>query len=263
MRPRILLLALLACLAPGFASAQLQFGITAGNGGVNSFYLAIGDYYHVPPAQVTVVREQRIPDEEIPVVFFIAGRAHVPPQAVMDFRLKGAPWMDVAGHFGLGPDVFYVPVQKAYGPPYGKAYGYFKHKKRKEWKQIRLEDADVVNLTNLRFLSEHYHYSPDQVAQWRGQGSNFVQINDRFRDKWQKEHGPRGPKRDRRDKDQWRGRDGEDGQGDGDHDGGIGRDRDKGDDRPGKGRGRGHDEGDDNQGPGKSHGHGHDEDDGD
>jgi hypothetical protein len=170
--------------------AQVQFGISAGSGGVNSFYLAIGDYYRVPEREIVVVRERRIPDEEIPVVFFIASRAHVGSAAVMDFRLAGNSWMDVALHFGLGPDVFYVPVERDYGPPYGHAYGYYKHHKRKQWSSIRLGDGDIVNFVNLRFMSEHYGYSPDQVIRLRSEGRSFRDINEGFhKQKFEKREG--------------------------------------------------------------------------
>src|SRR5579859_791299 len=138
-----------ACLLTlGFASlavAQVQFGVSANDQGVNSFYLSIGDYYHVPQQQVQVCVQRRIPDEEIPVAFFIAQRANVSPQAVIDFRLTGQPWLQVALHFGLQPDVFYVPVNtRVSGPPYGNAYGYWRNKKLKRGK-FRWSDEDVVN----------------------------------------------------------------------------------------------------------------------
>jgi hypothetical protein len=162
------------------AGAQLQFGISGGDRGVDSFYVAIGDYYRVPEREVVVVRERHIPDDEIPVVFFIASRAGVSSQTVLNMRLGGSSWMDIALHFGLGPEVFYVPVEGTYGPPYGHAYGYYRHHKRGHWKDIRLGDADVVNFVNLRFMSEHYGYSPDRVIRMRSEGRNFREINNNF-----------------------------------------------------------------------------------
>jgi len=191
----------------GLATAQIQFGISGGDRGVDSFYLAIGDYYRVPEREVVVVRERHIPDDEIPVVFFIASRAGVSSQTVLNMRLGGSSWMDIALHFGLGPDVFYVPVEGNYGPPYGHAYGYYRHHKRGQWKDIRLGDADVVNFVNLRFMSEHYGYSPDKVIRMRSEGRGFRDINNNFhREKFEKkdmmreEKGFGRDKEDRRDK---------------------------------------------------------------
>jgi hypothetical protein len=70
-----------------------------------------------------------------------------------------------------------VPLQRDPGPPYGKAYGYYKNKPRKDWGGIKLSDADVVNLVNLKFISGQYGYAPDEVAGMRSKGESFVGIH--------------------------------------------------------------------------------------
>lgn len=168
--------------------AQVSAGITIGKEGVEGFYLAIGDYYKVPEREVVVLKERRIPEEEMPVVLFIAQRARVEPSVVIDLRLGGKSWMDITVHFGLSPEIFYVPVKRTPGPPYGKAYGYYKNKPKKEWKTIVLADADVVNFVNLRFATEYYGYSADEVIKMRSEGKNFVEIHDHVK-KAKKEKG--------------------------------------------------------------------------
>ena len=158
-------------------SADVSVGVSITDDGVKSFHLAIGDYYHVPEKEIFVVRERHIPDNELPVVFFLAARAKVAPGVIIDLRLKNKSWMEITRHFGLGADVYYVPVKQVSGPPYGKAYGHFKNKNKKDWGTIRLADADIVNFVNLRFVSEHYGYSPDEVIKMRAGGKTFVNIN--------------------------------------------------------------------------------------
>ena len=63
------------------------------------------------------------------------------------------------------------------GPPYGRALGHYKKKHRKEWKTIVLTDADVVNLVELRFLSEHYRVAPEHVIAMRADQRDFVAIH--------------------------------------------------------------------------------------
>jgi len=159
------------------ASAAVQVGLSIGNGGINGFHLAIGQYYGVPAESVAVYRN-RIPDEELPVVFFIARRAHVEPAEVVRLRLSGRPWMQVALHFGLNAGDFYVETGRTDGP-YGRPYGFFRGRDRRHWRRIMLEDADLVNMVNLRFLSEHYHCPPDRVVEWRGQGRKFYEFDGR------------------------------------------------------------------------------------
>jgi hypothetical protein len=162
------------------AQAQVQFGVSGGSNGISNFYLAIGDYYKVPQTQVTVIRERRIPDDQIPVVLFIAQRSHRTPADVMELRSAGFSWMEVALRCGLNPEVFYVQINDARGP-YGNAYGYYKKYKKNQWRRIRLNDNDIVNFVNLRFISEHYRATPDEVVVMRSKGRSFVSINDDWR----------------------------------------------------------------------------------
>src|SRR5512143_4122724 len=115
-----------SCLAsPVPAETQWNLGVSIGNEGLNNFSLSVGEYYRVPQREVVVVRERGFHDEELPVVFFLAARAHVAPHVIMDLRSRGSSWMDISLHFGLGPEIYYVPVKATkIGPPYGKAYGH-------------------------------------------------------------------------------------------------------------------------------------------
>jgi len=159
--------------APGAADAQTSYRVSAS---VGDFHVAVSRYYQVPERDVIVVRERRIPDEELPVVFFIAQRAHVPPARIVDMRLRGSSWWDISVRYGLNADVYYVPVAVRTGPPYGRAYGHYK-KPRKEWRTLVLTDADIVNLVELRFMSEHYHVPPERIIEMRERNVDFVSIN--------------------------------------------------------------------------------------
>jgi hypothetical protein len=173
MRKIIILVAVLVLMQAGLA-AGFDFGISVGDEGIRSFHLAVGDYYRVPEKQITVVKKSRLHDDEMPVVFFLAARARVSPSVILDLRLGGMSWMDISLRHGLTAAVYHMDVRS--GPPYGKAWGHFKKSKR-HWKKLRLGDADVVNLVNLRFMSEHYGYSPAEVMKMRDRGDGFVAIN--------------------------------------------------------------------------------------
>lgn len=178
----LLTLAVLSFTAPlAHSDSRMNIGASFSNGDMNSFYFALGDYYRVPEREVMFIRERRIPDYDIPVVLFISQRARIAPGAIMDLRLAGRSWMDITLHFGLGPDIYYVPVRKVYGPPYGHAYGHYKNKERKDWHKIRLNDHEVADMVNLRFMSEHYGRPPEEVMRLRSGGKSFAGINDEFR----------------------------------------------------------------------------------
>jgi hypothetical protein len=184
------------------ADTRMDIGATIVNGDMRGFYFALGDYYRVPEREVILMRERRIPDYDIPVVLFISQRARVAPGVIMDLRLSGRSWMDITLHFGLGPDIYYIPVKEVYGPPYGRAYGHYKNKHRKDWRKIRLIDSEVVDMVNLRFMSEHYGRPPEEVMRMRSGGKSFTMINDEFRrDKPGKEYREREQYQEQRSRD--------------------------------------------------------------
>jgi hypothetical protein len=169
-------------LGTAFArNGQVSAGISVADGRLHSFYLAIGDYYRVPEVEVVAFRDRyRVQDEELPVVYFLAARSHVSPSVIIGFRSRGMSWLDITFHYGLTPQIFYVPVMvEKVGPPYGKAYGYYKkYGPAKQWKKIKLSDHEVIDLVNLRFMSEHYRFAPEAVMEMRGRGESFVKINE-------------------------------------------------------------------------------------
>lgn len=179
----VMLIMSIFCLSTSSVHAQsrLDIGATITDEGLRGFYLSVGDYFRVPEREVVVVHDRGIPYYESPVVFYLASMAHVSPGVIMDLRLSGRSWMDITLRFGLSPEIFYVPVQIDPGPPYGRAYGYYKKRPRKEWNRIRLSDDDVVNLVNLRFTSEHHGYRSDDVMRMRSSGKNFMSIHDDIR----------------------------------------------------------------------------------
>lgn len=174
-------------LIPGVLSAQdsqVDLGVSIADGKLRSFYLAVSDHYRVPGREVVATKERyRFRDEELPVIYFLAARARVEPSVIIDLRIKGMSWLDVTFRYGLTPEIFFVPVPvKKIGPPYGKAYGYYKkHRPNREWKKIVLSDYEVVDLVNLRFMSEHYKLKPEVVMEMRSKGKNFVTINEENR----------------------------------------------------------------------------------
>jgi hypothetical protein len=173
----ILLLVLVLWPVPNPCQADVDIGVSIDKDGLKGFYLAIGEHYKVPEKEIIVVRQKNIPDEELPVVFFLASRAGVAPSVIIKLRLGGKSWMAITAHFGLNAGIFYVPAAKVSGPPYGKAYGHFKNKKKAKWGAIRLSDAEVVNFVNLKFISEHYGRPADDIIKMRQKGANFVSIN--------------------------------------------------------------------------------------
>ncbi|HOD35943.1 MAG TPA: hypothetical protein PLR20_10715 [Syntrophales bacterium] len=182
MRKTIVILSaaffLFAGFIPAASATNVDLGISMGSEGIRGFYLGVSNYFRVPEREVIHVRERGIHYNDLPVVFFMAARAHVAPGVIADLRLGGMNWWDISVRYGIGPEVYYVPVPVVVkGPPYGKAYGHYKKHPRHQWNQIVLQDADIVNMVNLRYVSEYYDYPENRVMKMRGQGKDFVAID--------------------------------------------------------------------------------------
>lgn len=173
---RAMAVSMMLYLIAGPATAGVDIGLSIDEDGIKGFYLAIGEHYTVPQKKIEVVRKQNIPDDELSVVFFLARHADCSPDLIVKMRLGGKSWMDIAIHFGLNADLFYVPLKDP-GPPYGKAWGHYKKNKKGKRKAIRLTDTEIVAFVNLKFISQHYGHSPDEVAKMRSAGKSFIKIN--------------------------------------------------------------------------------------
>jgi len=158
---------------------HFKVGVSIENGRHRRFDLSVGDFYGVPLREVVFMRERGIDEDEMPVVFFIARRAKVHPMAVVDLRVRRYSWMDISLRYGLRPENFYFHVTTTYmAGPYSHAYRHFRSNPRKKWRSIRLDDRDIVNLVNLRYMSQRYRRPPEDIMRMRAAGRKFASIHD-------------------------------------------------------------------------------------
>ncbi len=149
---------------------------------LRGFLVAIADYYRTPQSEAIIITERGIPSHEVAVVLFLAKKAHVPPEMITNLRLSGQTWLDITLRFGLNPEIFYVPVKIIVtGPPYQKVYKNYNGIPKNNWRAIRVSDDDIVNLVNLKFMSEHYNYPPEEIIKMRSDGKEFILINDEIK----------------------------------------------------------------------------------
>ncbi len=170
--------AVLICLFTSANALDFDVGVSGGDRGVDGFYFSIGNYYNVPQREIVVV-EHSISREDVNVAYFLARRAHRDVSFITDLRLSGRSWWDISLRLGLDPHAIYVvDTYNSYGPPYGKAYGYDK-KNRKH----RLDDRQIAELVDVRFLSEYHGISPDEVIVRKRKGDDFYHNNNKYREK--------------------------------------------------------------------------------
>ncbi len=197
MKKKWILFGLAILLSATPSGAEVGFNVSIGMPG---FYLSIGNFYGYPEQEVIYCHNHGIPDDDLPVVFFIAKYGYVSPDVVIRLRVvDGWPWTRICEYYRIPPSAFYFPVEK-YGPPYGRAYGYYKrYPNRADWGRIRLTDAAIVNQANLIFISKYYNYPAAQVIRMREQGSSFGTIERKvYREREYHERGGMPPQEMRR-----------------------------------------------------------------
>ncbi len=181
---------LLMILSTGSSDAGVNVNINIGDQSHRDYYESISDYYKVSEEDLYYMRSRGIRDDYIPVILQIASSANVSPRQVAGRYGPGVSLLELTRIFGQTPEIYYVPVKvKVDGPPYGKAYGYYRNRARKEWENIYLDDYDIVNLSNLRFMSSYYEIEPDLIIKKRSSGRNFIVINDEYHKNKKSKHG--------------------------------------------------------------------------
>jgi hypothetical protein len=202
-------------------------------------FLNVSNQVWRPAMPVTVIERMRYPEDDFPVVAFLAYHTHRDPGAILSLRYEGYPWAEVLFRLNVSPSVLFVGMDRDPGPPYGNAWGYWKKNSRPGMhRRVRFSDRDVVGLVKVQTAARHFGASPFAVIDAQRQGKRVESYTaNRWRSKqgrqtWGANRG--GP--DNRDK----GR-------------GVSEARDTRGGTKGKGKGNSKDEG---QGPGKGHGQG-------
>jgi hypothetical protein len=150
------------------------------------YYASVGDYFGMETGKVLDIGE-KIPAEEVPVALFVVSNAvdqgkKIKLEDVISLRNSKKSWMDITLKYGLSADIYFFPVESyVQAKPFGKAYRKFFDEPRKKWKNIRLDDDDIVNLVNLRFLSRYYELTPAEVLRMCEAEPKFMTVNREIR----------------------------------------------------------------------------------
>ncbi|MDD4855269.1 MAG: hypothetical protein PHU41_05445 [Sulfuricurvum sp.] len=176
MKKAVYIALITGILGTSLAASNFDIGISGSDRGINGFSLSIGDYYRVPQQEVMLI-ERSIPRDEMSVVYFLARESHRDARYISDLRIRGGSWWDISLRLGLDPRTLYiVDSHRHSGPPYGEAYGYSKGKRH------HLRDAEIIELVNVRFLSDYHHISPDDVIDRRRGGERYNNIDEHYRE---------------------------------------------------------------------------------
>lgn len=173
--PGIALTAVILATVSG-ASAQERM---AGSPQVEEYFRGVASYFRLPPEEVFILGEWRIPPEEIPVVLFLSRRAGVSPEALAALRGSGRSLSELTSRYELGGDVYHVTLPPDAGS-LARARSLFESRPSSEWDSIELTDAEIISLVNVRILSEVLSTSPGQVLQARDRAGSYPEAYGRL-----------------------------------------------------------------------------------
>jgi len=103
---------------------------------------------------------------DLPVVLFVAQESRRPVAEIVTLRERGLPWNDVFVRVGVPCDRLFAGVDRDPGPPYGKAWGYWK----KHPRDSRFGDDDIRSLVVLQVGGRVTGISSYELARQRGAG---------------------------------------------------------------------------------------------
>jgi hypothetical protein len=159
------------------AGVDISFGMNAPVGNDGNLFFSISSRYFDRQPQVVEDWGRRFANpDDLAVFLHVCSQSRMAPQLVYSYRQQGLSWYDVGVRAGLPVSVWYVPVAVDPGPPYGKAYGYWKKHQRNPHYNVRLTDRQARDLVAMRMAHEYYGVSPEVAMNWRRDGRNVQEI---------------------------------------------------------------------------------------
>jgi hypothetical protein len=165
MKKIILAVAIVGSLSGILSASNFGIGISGSDQGIDSFRLSIGNYFGVPQRQVLDV-EYYVPREHMSVVYFLANKSRRDPRYVTELRRRGLSWWNISARLGLDPYALYRTPNSGY-------------------KRHRMQDSEIADYVNVRFLSDYHHVSQDEIIKRRRGGERYERIDNFYRGRGQ------------------------------------------------------------------------------
>jgi hypothetical protein len=162
-----------ACLAGRAATAgvDVDFGANVNvNDHTNLFFSISSRYYDRDRATVASFGARFGDPDDLSVALFISNSCGRSLDDIWVLRRQGLSWWDISVRYRVPADVWFVPVRRDPGPPYGKAYGHWKKRQRDPHAAFVLADPDIRNLVAVRMIRDYYGVPVETAMEWRASG---------------------------------------------------------------------------------------------
>ncbi len=140
-----------------------------------ALYLTL-ETWRIPVADANrLAVEPRLTPEDFRVAVFLASQAGVAPAEIWTARSSGRKWADVAAKYDVPLDQIMPTVARDYGPPYGKAYGFWRnHPKGRGDRSFLVDDVEYIALVDLQTLLKASGKPADEVISALVAGETFT-----------------------------------------------------------------------------------------
>jgi hypothetical protein len=140
--------------------------------------------------------------DDLAVLLFLSKQSGKSPLYILKLRRGGSSWWEIGLELGVDADVWFVPVKRDPGPPYGNAYGHWRKHRQDRHHALVLTDDDVRNLVAVRVLHDYYGVDVTVAMEWRSSGRDLRTI---AAGEYRKRHG-KGPQVAKTDKPEGKGK---------------------------------------------------------
>ena len=188
VRRKVLLVSLAAlvlCAPQAKAALDVAFGASVNVNDNTSLFFGVSSRYYAREPRVVETWSQRVPNpDDLSVLMFLSARSGRSLDAVFALRRAGLSWWDVSIRLGVPADVWFVPVDRP-GPPYGKAYGYWR-KHGRDTRAYRVDDRSCRDLVAVRMMHDYYGMPVERAMDLRRDGRR---IDSLMGDEYRTRHG--------------------------------------------------------------------------
>ncbi len=177
-----------AIFVSAYSSAQSGLNVQINEQGINISQNAFTTYYQTANERIVWLNQQKIAQEQWPLLFETARAGNIPPEKVWESRKARSSWSEVLRDFNIPASYFYyeTPAMQPLAPPFGQAYGYYKSHPDElpNW-----SDQDLIKLASVKYLSDSTHQPAQEAVALYLKDPNFIR---NYNKKNKKLHSPKG-----------------------------------------------------------------------
>jgi hypothetical protein len=180
----VALMLVMAGAFPAAAGTSFDFLFSTSSARDDTQYflgLAVSNYEYPRRVIEPIVPRLAVVEDDLPVVLFLARHSGRSIDFIVGLRSKGLSWSVIFHKAGVPYHVLFTGIDRDPGPPYGKAWGYWKKhgKQRKHKKALTFSDADIVGLVHIQTAHRIAGLSTFELARARSHGRTvFASVAD-------------------------------------------------------------------------------------